>query len=54
MLKVKQKTGSLLKEKNIERSVFKSPAKLVLDAYQYKDANQFLVNQVKRFLSESE
>lgn len=42
------------RKKNIERSVFKSPAKLVLDAYQYKDANQFFVNQVKRFLSESE
>lgn len=43
-----------VKRKNMERSVFKSPAKLVLDAYQYKDANQFFVNQVKRFLSESE
>lgn len=34
--------------------MFKSPAKLVFDAYQYKDVNQFIVNQVKRFLSESE
>ncbi|WP_294242770.1 hypothetical protein [Pseudobutyrivibrio sp.] len=39
---------------NIKRLAHRSPATLVLNAYQHKSTNKYLIEYVKRFLSEAE